>query len=138
MGHVDYITTHFPVAINRLVDSDPFAQYLGLLSLPRHSMVSVVPITVDHIKSCVNQGYQPIVYLDDYDLLPYNHCPHFVVVTGYDRDRITIMDPWNGLIKDIHGKVLEHAITSLKRRLYFCPQILLVSKRTAPIMEVSA
>lgn len=65
-----------------------------------------------------------ILYIDNHVLGEYVHAPHFILVNGSHQKIFTIGDPWTGTIRQIRESIVLDGISSLRKRLYFCPLII--------------
>jgi len=68
-----------------------------------------------------------LVYLDA-KYLEYgyyaDHMPHFILLEGVQGRQVTIVDPWEGVRRDIQLASLTKAIKSLKSQFKYSPIII--------------
>ncbi len=124
IGHLDFIAKKFGVNIIRIVDNKPFCDYVEKIK----SSFKIKTETRKIVLKLVNQllDKKPILYVDAYYLFKVHHYPHFITVLGKIGNKYKYMDTWDGKEKLIEGKILSKSISSLRNRIKFCPQILIV------------
>jgi hypothetical protein len=124
-GHLDYITNHFNVNIQRIVDNKSFLNYINKIKTSSKIANKVEKVTLQLIDETLKQN-QPIVYIDAYTLFGYYHAPHFITVLEKQNNNYKIFDTWDGKTKTISGEKLSNAISSLRNHLKFAPQIITI------------
>ena len=85
-------------------------------------------ITLKSIKKTLVDAYSPIiVFIDQYPLSNYVRTQHYIVVYGFDRDNIYIVEPWYGKKMKVSNIVFQKTLDSLRDNLYCGVQIIYIN-----------
>lgn len=117
----------YPIKLNLLVEYKPYAKYLQkYFSHNKYLLVDQAGATLVTMKKLITQS-PLIVYLDS-KFLEYpnyaDHAGHFIVVESFHDNQVTILDPWDGLRRDIKVSSLLECIESLKKQFKYSPLII--------------
>jgi len=127
VGHLDYIGKKYKLNILRVVDNQPFYNYIKKIKTGPNIKIKVARIDFKLIDSYL-ETTKPIVYIDAYTLFKISHAPHFITVLRKIKNKYEVFDPWYGKTMIIESETLSDAISSLRNHLLFCPQLITLSK----------
>ena len=121
IGQLVFLCKNYSVKIKLYVDSPLY--YGILLSYAYPKNLKLVSGKCD--KFLLKSARKPaIVYVDKFYMDGIYHGPHFVVLTKFDDNEATIMDPWDGKTKTMTSKQLIKAISSLRNNIGISPKLI--------------
>jgi len=126
-GMVDQFSDAYKCDLNVYVHYKKFAiDSKAFLKGNKRLKVENKAATIQFIKKLV--GKSPIVLYVDAHFLPYDvfstHAPHFVVIEKIEGKIVTIVDPWDGLRKQVTEEVLKESLAYLRTGMLFSPVII--------------
>ena len=128
-GHIEKTAKDFGINIDWYVGTKIFFDFVKKRSIPSKTRLFLSKVNLKLIDLLLKKPI--IIYLDQFylwnkkDGLYYKyHYPHFIVVLGKIGDDYKIIDPNNGRVKFVNGKILSKAIISLRNHLFFSPQVI--------------
>ena len=129
MGHLDKITKDFGIPVEWIIDSKIFYDFTKRINLNKVSIKKEY-VSLKNINKKLKKGFL-ITYIDgfylwekDYGLYFKYHFPHFIIILSKTEEKYRIIDPNDGIIKEVNEKVLLRGIKSLKRHLWMSPMII--------------
>ena len=122
IGHLDFVRKKYRVSFQRFVDNKFYRRFLkgkGILS-------SLSKINTSFIDSQL--AGRPILIIDTFYLGNMVHCSHWVAILSKENRCYELFDPGDGKPKTLPAKQLSREISSLRNRLNFCLQLLVMRK----------
>ena len=131
-GHLEKFVKDFNINVNWYVGSKIFFDFTKKTKLAKQISLMNKRVDLELVDKLIQKPI--IVCIDRFylwkkgsDLYYKYHYPHFVVINKKLGNFYEIIDPDDGKVKKIEAGVISKAITSLKNRLWMCPQIIQVS-----------
>ena len=124
MGQLNYVADKHNKIFKVYVENE---YYFNQLKKQKNKNIQLVnkKIDIKFLSHLLQEG-NAIVYLDNYYQLKFLHTPHFVIASKRIENNIEIVDPYDGVVKNVSAKTIGKAIINLRNHLGYSPVLIIL------------